>query len=212
MPLWIEGLVVFPHPGTELDAQNSRVPAVLVDDTAARICTHTPRRRLRPDEVEAIVVALLLEAQQRRAQPNAQAAQALVELAVLLPVVLVLVFGTLGISRYVQTQAAVVAVAHEAARAGALAGSPADAVDRMQHRTADVAPGLGLDAHALVLTCDLTRFGNNPGQVQATVTYAVFFGDLPLVGGLLPVMVQAEHVEWVDPFRSGISSQSAGGH
>lgn len=211
-PLWIEGLVVFPHPETELETDNSRVPAILLNDTATRICAHTPRRKLQPDEVDAIVAALLLEAQQGRSLPIRHAAQSLVELTVLLPVVLVLVFGTIGVSRYVQTQSAVVAVAHEAARAGALASSPADAIERMRLRTVQAAPGLGLDARALVLEWDLTRFGDNPGQVQVLLTYPVAFGDLPIVGGLFPTLVRAEHVEWVDPFRSGVGPQPGGGH
>ena len=211
-PLWIEGLVVFPHPKTELEAENSRVPAVLLNDTAVRICAHSPPRRLRPNEVDAIVAALLLEAQQGRALATRQAAQALVELAVLLPVVLILIFGTLGVSRYVQTQAAVVAVAHEAARAGALASSPAGAIDRMRTRTAQVAPGVGLDTRALVLSWDVTRFDDNPGQVQVSITYVVAFGDLPMLGGMFPTVVRGEHVEWVDPFRSGVGLRPGGGH
>jgi hypothetical protein len=210
-PLWIEGLIVFAHPKTELEAGRSRVPAVTLSDAAARIRAHAPRRRLQPKEVDAILAALLLDAHRPRVPRSGVAAQALVELAVLLPVVLVLAFGALGVSRYVQTQVAVVAVAHEAARAGALASSPADAIDRMQQRATQVAPGLGLDTRSLALAWDLTRFGNTPGQVQVAVTYMVGFGDLPMVGGLLPIMVHAAHTEWVDPFRSGMSLASGGG-
>jgi hypothetical protein len=82
----------------------------------------------------------------------------------------------------------------------------------MRLRTVQAAPGLGLDARALVLEWDLTRFGDNPGQVQVLLTYPVAFGDLPIVGGLFPTLVRAEHVEWVDPFRSGVGPQPGGGH
>ena len=44
-----------------------------------------------------------------------------------------------------------VALAQEAARAGALANSPDDAVTRMQRRVDVVAPGFGLDPRAVVL-------------------------------------------------------------
>jgi len=210
-PPWIEGLVVFAHPKTELQADKSRVPAVMVDDATLRICTHTPRRRLQPQEVDAIVAALLVEARPRHHLPLRQPAQALVEVAVLLPVVLLLVFGTIGVSRYVQTHAAVVAVTHEAARAAALASGPSDAIDRMRQRSQVVAPGFGLDARMLVLRWDVTRFDNQPGQVAATIEYPLDFGDLPLVGALFPTVVRAEHSEWVDPFRSGIGSLPGGG-
>ncbi|MBV9578104.1 MAG: NERD domain-containing protein [Chloroflexi bacterium] len=210
-PLWIEGLVVFPHPKTELETDNSRVPAVLLSDATLRICTHSPRRRLQSDEVDAVVRALIAEARTWHSPPARQSAQALVELALLLPVVLTLVFGTIGVSRYVQTRAAVVAVAHESARAGALASSPANAIERIQQRTVLVAPGLGLDVNKLVVGWDLSRFGSTPGQVATTVEYPVDFSDLPMVGSLLKTEVRAEHVEWVDPFRSGMSMPPGSG-
>ena len=80
-PLWIEGLVVFPHPGTELDAACSRIPAMRVEQTTARICLHVPRRALQPHEVDEVVDALLVEGRERH-QPaiaGAQSTQALVE-------------------------------------------------------------------------------------------------------------------------------------
>jgi hypothetical protein len=210
--LWIEGLVVFAHPKSELRTAASRVPAVLLNDTTTRICKHAPRHRLQPIEVDAIVQALLQEAQPPRVRLGRWNGQALVELAVLLPVVLFLVFGAIGVSRYVQTRAAVVAVAHEAARAGALAISSSDAVERMRRRTSLVAPGLGLDSRVLLLNWDLSQFGNQPGQVEVTIEYPVDYGDLPLVGGLFPAVVRAEHTEWVDPFRSGIAPQPGSGN
>ncbi len=211
-PLWIEGLVVFPHPKTELQTDGSRVPAVLLSDTCPRICSHVPRRRLEPQEVDAIVAALLAEAQPRHVEPARQTAQALVELALVLPVVMLVVFGTIGVSRYVQARVAVIGVAHEAARAGALASSPSDAVDRIRQRTVSVAPGLGLDPHIVTMSWDLSRFGDTPGQVEVTIDYPVEFGDLPIVGALFPTVVHAEHVEWVDPFRSGVTAQTGGSH
>jgi hypothetical protein len=212
-PLWIEGLVVFAHPDTQLQAASSRVPAVRLEEAAQRICQHSPRRRLQPGEVDAVVEALLEEARLRdKSGLFRQSAQALVEMALLLPVVLALVFGTVAISRIVQTRTAVIAVAQEAARAAALASSPADATARMRARAALVAPGLGLDARTLVLNWDLSRFAANPGEVVALVDYPVDFGDLPLIGDLPALVVRAEHVEWVDPFRGGISGGAGVSH
>ena len=165
-PLWIEGLIVFPHSKTELETDASRVPAVLLSDVGVRISTHVPRRRLQPQEVDTLVGALLAEAQPRRLTPVRQTAQALVELALVLPVVLLLVFGTIGVSRYVQTSVAVIAVAHEAARAGALARSPSDAVDRMRQRAASVAPGPRTHSRgpAAALGCDAFQQQSRRGR------------------------------------------------
>ena len=207
-PLWIEGLVVFPHPDTQLETDGSRVPAVPIDEAAQRICRHTPRRWLQPQEVDAVVAALLDERRSERAWPVRQSAQALAELAIALPLMLALVFGTMVVSRLVQARTATIAVAHEAARAAALANTPAEAVERMRQRAELVAPGLGLDPHRLVLDWDLSRFNSDPGEVVAQIEYPVDLGDLPLVGGTPTLTVRAEHVEWLDPFRSGLSSQS----
>jgi hypothetical protein len=205
--LWIEGLVVFAHPRTELNADHSRVPAIRLDEAVARICLHSPRRPLQPAEVEAVVNVLLLEADERRLPmtTRAQSAQGLIEAALTLPLVLSLLFGTLALSRVIQAQTAVVAVAHEAARAGALASSPDDAISRMRQRVDLVAPGFGLDPRAVVLEWDVSTFARDRGHVVATVRYIVDLRDLPLAGWVPAPAVRAEHVEWLDPFRSGFS-------
>ncbi|HEX8969392.1 MAG TPA: nuclease-related domain-containing protein, partial [Chloroflexota bacterium] len=147
-PLWIEGVVVFPHPRTELQAEHSRIPALLVDQVTSHICRHAPQRRLEPSEVEAVadvVLGVSQPSQLVRPRTARLSAQALVEVALVLPVVVSLVFGTIALSRYVQTETAVIAVAHEGARAAALANDPREAVARMRQRVTLVAPGLGLD-------------------------------------------------------------------
>jgi hypothetical protein len=205
-PLWIEGLVVFPHPRTELATEHSRVPAVPLDQAVPRISMHTPQRALRPDEVSAVAEVLLVEGE-ARPQPlasRAQSAQALVEAALALPLLLGLLFGTVALSRVVQAQTAVVAVAHEAARAGALARSPDAAVESMRRRVDLVAPGFGLDPRALTLDWDVSTFARDRGHVLAIVRYAIDLSDLPLAGWAPAPAVRAEHVEWVDPFRSGL--------
>lgn len=206
--LWIEGLVVFPHPRTELDAEFSRVPAVPLEEVVGRISMHAPARPLSPAEVDAIIAALLMEAQMERTLAARQSAQAIVELGLALPLVLALVFGTMAVSRLVQAQTAVIAVAQAAARAGALARSLADAIDQMRVRATVVAPGFGLDPNQVRLEWDVSRFAQNPGQVVAVVQYPLDFSDLPLVGWLSSRSVRAEHIEWVDPFRSGLSAQA----
>jgi hypothetical protein len=78
-PVWIEGLIVFPHPQTELDARYSRVPAVRLAEVAQMIRCHVPDRPLQPTEVDAVVGALLTQperwaAKQPLAQPAAELA------------------------------------------------------------------------------------------------------------------------------------------
>ena len=205
VPLWIEGVVVFAHPETELEASASRVPAVVLGQAAERITSHTPRRRLAPAEVDQILAALLDEGRVGGTVVELRhSAQALVELVLLVPVVLALLFGTVALSRIVQARTAVIGVAQEAARAAALANNPLDATVRMRERANLVAPGLGLNVGALVLSWDVSRFQHDPGEVVARVDYPVDLGDLPMIGGLPAVVVHAEHAEWVDPFRSGV--------
>ena len=205
-PLWIEGLVVFAHPRTELQAEHSRVPAVRLEEAAPRISLHVPQRWLRDAEVDQVVEALLADAREGSVGAGlaAQSAQAVVEVALLLPVVLALLFGTIGLSRVIQAQTAVVAVAHEAARAGALGKSPADAVERMHQRVQLVAPGVGLDAGRIELAPEVSMFRRDRARVIAVVRYPLDFRDLPLAGWIPPSAVRAEHAEWIDPFRSGI--------
>ena len=209
--LWIEGLVVFPHPATELHAEHSRVPALRLEETPARIVGNAPRRRLNGEEVEAVVSVLLHEANYPDQHAAvAQRAQALVELALALPVVLSLLFGTLALSRLLQAQTAVVAIAHETARAGALARDPAEAATRIVGRAESVAPGFGIDPRTLVLDWDVSQFGADPGRVTTQVRYVVHFDDLPLAGWVPATVVRSEHAELVDPYRSGLTSAAAG--
>ncbi len=204
--LWIQGLVVFAHPRAVLDAGRSRVPAVLLEDAVSRIRASAPRRALMTNDIDVITAALLKEARETRGLVFRNSAQALVEFVLALPLVLALVFGSVAISRFVQADTAVIAVAHEAARAGALSNTPSSAIESMRERAALVAPGVGLDPNLVQLEWDVSNFSRDPGEVLAAVTYPLDFGDLPFVGWAMPKSVRAEHVEWVDPFRSGVSS------
>jgi hypothetical protein len=205
--LWLEGLLVFPHPRTELATEHSRIPAVRLSELTQRIREHQPRRRLHAADVSAICDALLSES---HARPLARSAQALVEMALVLPVVLALVFGTVALSRVVQAQSAIVAVAHEVARAGALGANRSDALYRMHARAREVTSGLGLDTSLLELSPDVSAYERADGRVTATVTYEVDLRDVPLVGWAPPPHIRARHVEWIDPFRSGIDDAAPG--
>jgi hypothetical protein len=206
-PLWIEGLIVFPHPRTELETSHSRVPAVRLEDAVPTICQHVPRRSLRPPEVEEVVEALLNTTGALKSAV-AQPAQAVLEMVLALPIILGLLFGILAVSRVVQAQSSLVAVVHESARAGALGFSPADAERRARDRADQVADSLQLDRSALTVEVDARRFARNEGSVFASGIYRLQLNDLPLVSWAGEVRLSAEHVEWVDPFRSGLLATS----
>lgn len=126
--------------------------------------------------------------------------QALVELALVIPVLLILAFGVVGVGRVIQAQMAVSAVVREAARAAALANTPAQASSDGIARGQEVAAGYGLSAASLQLSVDpgsLTR----GSAVQASAHYTVELGDLPLLGWAR-VTVGSSHSERVDLYRS----------
>jgi hypothetical protein len=80
----------------------------------------------------------------------------------------------------------------------------------MQTRAETVAGGLGLDARLLAVDEDLSQFTHSPGTVEVRVSYPVTLSDLPVIGELVAPVVSADHVEWVDPFRSGVQLVPAG--
>lgn len=121
----------------------------------------------------------------------------------MLPMVLILGFGTVGVGRLVRTQMAISAVAREAARAAALAplppgGSADNARQTGENRGHAVADGYGLGATRV--TVDTNGF--NPGTwVTADAWYDVSEHDLPLLRWA-SFRLHASQLERVDPYRS----------
>jgi hypothetical protein len=130
----------------------------------------------------------------------AQKGQGLVETALVVPVLLSLAFGVVGVSRVVQAQLAVSAVAREAARGAALADSAADAAARGVARGQDVASGYRLTNGTLQLSVDPGSFARG-GQIRGVARYEVALDDLPLLGWAR-VPVASDHVERIDLYRS----------
>jgi hypothetical protein len=129
-----------------------------------------------------------------RARPRA--GQALVELALVLPLLLFLAFAVVGAGRIVQAQLGVGAVAREAARAG-VSGRSAPAG---QARGEEVGRGYALSNGSLAVLVDGGRFASG-GQVRAVASYEVRFDDLPLLGWAR-VRVRGEALEAIDLYRS----------
>ena len=90
----------------------------------------------------------------RRLLRTGQDGQALVETALVMPLLLSLALGVVGVSRVVQAQMGVSAVAREAARSAALESSPRAAAGAGLVRGSDVAAGYGLTNGSLQLQVD----------------------------------------------------------
>lgn len=128
--------------------------------------------------------------------------QALVETALVLPLLLFLAFGVLAVARITQARMEVSAVAREAARAAAMAGTPGGALDAATSRSQAVAVADHLDRRRLHVTADLGRFRPG-GTVEVEASYDIALADLPFFAGLT-VSVASIQRERIDPYRSGV--------
>ena len=125
--------------------------------------------------------------------------QASVELALLVPLGLVLVFAVLGVARLGVAALSLSAVVRESARAGAEGTSPADAFERAYARGQVVATEDGLRLANLDLQVDTSDYGP-AGQVRASARYAVSLVDVPFLG-IGQLQVSRAHAEPVGTYR-----------
>ena len=126
--------------------------------------------------------------------------QALVEAALVIPILLSLVFGVVAVGRVVQAELGVVAVAREAAKAAAVAETPSEALAQGSARGQETANGYNLTNGSFGLSVDAGAFERG-GQIRASAHYQVSLHDLPLLGWVT-VPLQSSHVERVDLYRS----------
>ena len=129
-----------------------------------------------------------------------QRAAALIETALVLPVILLLVFGVIGVDRLIQARIAVSAVAHEAARSAALANTATEASQQGMARAQEVAIGYQLNNGSLKVVVDPGSFDRG-GNVQASAQYDVTLQDLPLLKWT-HIQVVAGDKERIDLYRS----------
>jgi Flp pilus assembly protein TadG len=127
-------------------------------------------------------------------------AQASVELALLVPVGLIIVFAVLGVARLTTAAISLNAVVRESARAGAEGSSAADAMQRAYTRGQLVASEDGLRSSNLNLQVDTSDFGP-AGQVRASATYTVSLLDVPYLR-LGQVQLARWHGEPVGTYRA----------
>jgi len=126
--------------------------------------------------------------------------QALVEVALVIPILLLLAFGMVAVGRVTDAQMGVSAGAREAARAAALANNPGEAASQGVTRGQEVAAGYHLGDGSLQLAVNAGNFTRG-GTVQASARYTVSLGDLPLLGWA-HITVGSTHLERIDLYRS----------
>jgi Flp pilus assembly protein TadG len=129
-----------------------------------------------------------------------ESGQALVEAAIVLPVLLVLVFGVVMAGRVVHAKIAVQAAAREASRTLATAPSEEQGLTDAEDAARAAADGYGLSSDGLSVDLEPNGFERG-GTVTATVSYGVGLAGLPVIGGA-DIRVSSSHSEQVDPYRS----------
>jgi len=135
-----------------------------------------------------------------RSWPSHRRGQALVETALVVPLLLTLAFGVVAAGRVANGRMAVEAVAREAARTAAMADTAADARARGVARGRQVAAGYGLADGSFDVQIEPGAFSRG-GEVRASVRGDVALDDLPLLSPT-HVTVAGEHVERIDAYRS----------
>lgn len=129
-----------------------------------------------------------------------QRGQALVEAALVIPLLVVLAFGVVLVGRVVHATVAVQATAREAGRALAAAPSEPAGLAAGRERGQAVAAGHGLEADRLAIALDSGGFARG-GLATVRVRYRV-----PVAGLLLfdrvEMTVSSVHREQIEPYRS----------
>lgn len=129
-----------------------------------------------------------------------QRGQALVELALAAPLLLLLTSGVLAVGRVGRAELDIHQVALNAARAAALAPTKSAAVMQGMTEGNTVAAEDGLKDGSFRLVVDASGFARG-GNVTAEAQDTVAFSDLPLLGWA-HVTVSGRHTEPVDRYRT----------
>jgi Flp pilus assembly protein TadG len=129
-----------------------------------------------------------------------ESGQALVEAALILPAILLVVFGVVMAGRITHAKVAVQATAREASRSLATAASEQQGLTDANERGWAVADGYGLGGEQLTLEVSSNGFARG-GSATAKVSYRVPLVDLPLLK-MADVTVSSSHSERIDLYRS----------
>jgi len=136
----------------------------------------------------------------RRKRLRGESGQALVEAALVIPVLLLLAFGVVMAGRVSHAKIAVQAAAREASRTLATASSEQTGLSEALQTARSVAQGYDLSQDRLTVDVESNGFQRG-GTVNAEVTYQVPLADLPLLNRL-EVTVSSSHSERIDLYRS----------
>ena len=128
-------------------------------------------------------------------------AQGLVELAIVMPGLLLALIIVMGIGLVLRADGGVAGVAVEAARAAALASDSASAMNAAGKQATSVAEGYGLTNGSLKLATVDTGSFRRGGEVRVVVSYVLPLGELPLVGWQA-ITLQHEAFAPIDPNRT----------
>jgi hypothetical protein len=128
-------------------------------------------------------------------------AQGMVELAIVMPGVILALMILLGLGLVLRADGGVAGVAVEAAQSAALATDAASARTEASQEAVSVGNGYGLTNGTLKLaTVDTSNFRRG-GEVRVVVTYLLPVGKLPLLGWQ-SITLQHEAFAPVDPNKS----------
>jgi Flp pilus assembly protein TadG len=141
---------------------------------------------------------MLRAASRDRFRHRAQAS-AMVELALLVPILGLLLAGIGAIAIVVQVQLGLISMVEEASRAAAHASNATEATARGQARGQQVAAGYALGNGSLVIELDTSAFGPG-GAVRATGRYRLLPAQVPLLG-LPQLSLQQRHTEPIPRYR-----------
>ena len=125
-------------------------------------------------------------------------AQSLVEAALVLPLILVLVLGVFAVGVVGRTDAALLAVAEEAARAAATSTNASEAAAHGITRGQQVADGYRLVGARISVDARDFHAG---GQVRVDATVTVSLIGISVFGPT-QITLHRQHVEPVDPYRN----------
>jgi hypothetical protein len=143
-----------------------------------------------------MMTALRLDGLVRRREPG----NAVVEIALLAPILGVLLAGLGAIAIVVQAQLGLVAVAEEAALAATRAPDAEQAVSSGLIRGQQVGQGYALRNGSLAVAIDATDFAPG-GIVRAAARYQLVGARVPLLG-LAHLDLEQRHAELVPRYRS----------
>jgi hypothetical protein len=133
--------------------------------------------------------------------PRRLRAQGLLELAIVMPGVMLALMILLGLGLVLRADGGVAGVAVEAARAAALAPNATTASNAARNEAMAVAEGYGLTNGTLNLaTIDINDFRRG-GEVRVVVSYVLPVGELPLLGWQV-VTLRHEAFAPIDPNRT----------